>query len=165
MKRFVFSLASVLQLRSQQLEIERAKLASLQAQIRQVEIERAANDAQLAETREQLRTSLYLRSEELASLNEYELRSRKNSERLTAERSRLEKQLDSQRTLALAAERNVKVLEKFEKKQRATWESECSREFESMAGDFFNARLLAARRSALTTRNRMSDEAKDSRER
>jgi septal ring factor EnvC (AmiA/AmiB activator) len=160
MKRFVFSLASVLQLRRQQLEIERARLASLNAQLRQVEAERAAHDAQLAETREQMRNSPYLRSEELASLNEYELRSRKNSERLNAERSRLEKQLDAQRALALGAERNVKILEKSERKQRATWEAECSREIESMAGDFFNARLLAARRSKLTTKHRMSDDSK-----
>ena len=160
MKRFVFSLASVLQLRRQQFEIERGKLSSLQAQIGHLNAERATLDAQLAATRQQVRSSPYLHSEQLAALNEFELWSKRKSEGLHAQRLGLDQQLARQRGVVVAAKRNVRVLEKFEKNQRAIWEAECSREFESMAGDFFNARLLAARRSRVTRQYRMSDAPK-----
>ena len=152
MKRFVFSLDSVLRLRRQQLEIERGKLFSLQAQISQVEAQRAAVAGQLAEVRERMRNSPYLQREELVSLNQYELGSKRKTERLRAERARLDKQSGVQRAVVLAAERNVKMLEKCENTQRANWEAECSRELESMAADFFNARLLALRRSKLANK-------------
>ena len=148
MKRFVFSLESVLDIRRQQLEIERSKLSSLLAQIKTINAQRSAFAAQRAETRELLRRSSILRSEELVSLNEYEIDLIKKSERLSAQLSRLEKQFDIQRTRTIAAERNEKLLLELKKKQRATWEAESSRELELMTADFFNAKIVSARRTA-----------------
>jgi flagellar export protein FliJ len=157
MKRFVFSLESVLEFRRQQLEIERGKLSSLLAQMKTVRAQRAALAAQRSETHEQLGNSAVLRSEELVSLNQYEIGLRKKSERLGAQLSQLEKQFDVQRTRVMAAERNEKLLVELKKKQRANWEAESSRELESMVADFFNVKLISARRAASKTSNRTTE--------
>ena len=154
MKRFVFSLESVLEFRRQQLKIERSKLFSVLAQMKAVDAERSLLIAQRLEARERLQNSSVLRSEELVSLNQYEIGLRKQSERLSVRLSELDKEFDVQRTRAMTAERNEKLLLELKKKQQAIWEAESSRELDSMVADFFNTKVISARRAASRTSSR-----------
>ena len=148
MKRFVFSLEPVLHIRRQQLEMERSKLASLIAQMRMLEAERAALAAQRTESSGELHRCSILQSDELLSLNQYEIGLRKKSERLSAQLAHVKNQFDLQRARVITAERNEKLLLELKKKQRAGWEAECSRELELMVADFFNSKFVSARRAA-----------------
>ena len=148
MKQFVFSLEPALQIRRQQLEIERSRLASLIAQMKMLEAERDALEAQRAESSHDLHRCSTLQRHELFALNQYEIGLRKKSERLSAHLSQLRKQFHDQRTRVISAGRNERLLVELKKKQRASWDAEYSRELDLMVGDFFNSKLVSARRAA-----------------
>jgi flagellar export protein FliJ len=141
MQRFHFRLKSVLGWRTLQLEIERSRLEALVAERR-----RAEEDlAQLSDERaaaDKLLGSETVEGQALAALDAHRYSLERAAGRLRAARADCERRIAAQRATVLAAERQVRLLEKLKERRLAEWRLENDRELEALASETFLAKWV-----------------------
>jgi flagellar export protein FliJ len=137
-KRFEFRLQSVLNWRSRQLEIQESRLQALLGEL-------AGLDAALgridAETREAEREAVASGdSQELASLDRFRARQRRERERVLAQRAACERRIREQRERVVEARRGVRLLERLRDRKLADWHATAAKELETVAAESFLSR-------------------------
>ena len=148
MKRFEFRLNRVLEYRQQQAEAERNRLQLLFHRARALADERNRLTNQLAESRDEAIGSGTVSGAELMALSQFSRYVENRTVELDKDRRTLEKQIEQQRQVVVAADRRVTLLEKLRTRQEAVWLAEQEKELETLASDSFMARLAANRRNA-----------------
>lgn len=140
MKRFEFRLHRVLALRRQQAEVQRGRVSAVLAALKTLDADKAALEADITHSRNSIRSG-HTTGDDLVSLARYEAHVRRRCAAIAKKRIELEQHLKAEQLKAREAERKVKLLEKLEAKRRAEWDSEASKELESLAADAHLSRM------------------------
>ena len=145
MKRFHFSLAAVKEFRKTKLELAEAALAEANS-------ERAAKEresSRLATERSRAHNSVLrqtsVNAAELAALESYQKFLRRESQRAAEEIFQASQRVHGRQQGVIEAQRQLRLLENLEVRQRAEWQKSVDRELEQMAGELHLAAM--ARRS------------------
>ena len=134
MKNFVFRLESALRWRSTQLQLERAKLQSLQAEEHRLQQSLEA----LAEERREAAACLtqpQLQALDLRSLSSYLVGAEVRASVLQEQIRKRTVLIQQQRERVILAERNLRLLEKLREKRHLEWKHELDREIASDADE------------------------------
>lgn len=143
MKKFEFRLQSVLDWRTRQLEIQESRLQALLGEL-------AGFDAALekieADSREAEREAIASgNTQELAALDPFRARQRRERERVLARRAACERRIDEQRERVVEAGRGVRLLERLRDRKLADWHAESAKELEALAAESFLSRWQRGR--------------------
>ena len=144
MKRFSFPLERVRQWRNMQVEVEHSKLRQLFDEMRRLELASERLAAAVAEAefavQEAASTRQAVDGQQLADLDDYRLYSKREEQRLAAQREQLQGRIAEQRGRLVEARRNFRLLEKLKQSRLEEWERDYHREVESLASELHLAR-------------------------
>jgi flagellar export protein FliJ len=138
MKRFVFRLARVLEIRRTEANIARTRLEQLiRARTETIARVEAAERDHLA--------TFSVPVPQMRLAGDYRQHLGTVIDRLKADAAAAEKRVEEQRRIVIEAERRCELLERLKSKRKAEWEAELARELEELAASAHQARLHAAR--------------------
>lgn len=144
MKRFSFPLERVRQWRNMQVDVEHSKLRQLFDEMRRLELASERLTAVVAEAefaiQEAASTKQTVDGQQLADLDDYRLYSKREEQRLAAQREQLQGRIAEQRGRLVEARRNFRLLEKLKQSRLQEWERDYHREMESLASELHLAR-------------------------
>ena len=140
MKQFHFSLEKALAWRRMQARMERARWEQIRAEIVGIETARQRLREEKQESAENLLSQKSATGEELAALEMFGHYVVSQQARLEIKRGECEKRLAEQGKLAMAREREVKVLEHLRARRLETWTKDLGKEIEQQAAEAFLAR-------------------------
>lgn len=139
MKRFRFSLETVLRWRRSRLEQEQSRLQSLLAERAAIQERIRRCETERREAEQLVLGAALIQPQELAALDTF-------CRWLTQERDRLEQaaadcesRIAAQREVVLEAQRKVRLIEKLKERRLAEWEAEAVRELEALAAETYLA--------------------------
>ncbi len=136
MKRFNFSLERVLVYRRSQADLEKAKLAAMEAELSKIREELATlHDTFLNEVRRVQPDPI-----ERAELGRFRMVVESQTIRIQQRIFEKQKQIDIQKDLYVKANQAAEVLTKVKEKQKKTWDQELQKELDSLAMDSFLSR-------------------------
>lgn len=136
MKRFNFSLERVLTFRRSQADMEKAKLAALEAELAKIREElKKLHDCFLNEVRRVQPDPV-----ERAELGRFRMVVESQTIRISQRIGEKQKQIAFQKDLYIKANQAVEVLTKVKEKQKKTWDQELQKELDSLAMDSFLSR-------------------------
>jgi hypothetical protein len=136
MKRFSFSLERVLVYRRSQADLEKAKLAAMEAELSKIREELATlHDTFLNEVRRVQPDPI-----ERAELGRFRMVVESQTIRIQQRIFEKQKQIDIQKDLYVKANQAAEVLTKVKEKQKKTWDQELQKELDSLAMDSFLSR-------------------------
>lgn len=144
MKAFRFSLERALHLRRMQLEMEQARLLQINGELLQTGNSVTALQSFNTETRTWLSGSASLESGSVATVPQFQQRTRQHILTMQGKKAELKSQTEAQKTRTLEAQRKVKLLETLRKDRHARWVEEADKEQENFAADAFLARWTSA---------------------
>jgi flagellar FliJ protein len=146
MKQFEFRLQRVLELRSQQADLERARLQGLVGGRARLARDRE-NFAQLrSRSASEVRSSASIFGSDLAALASFDRHLQKRRLIVDKQLAMLDQQIAIQTKALREAERKVKLLEKLKQRRLQDWTLESDKELEAAAAESYLARFLNARR-------------------
>lgn len=146
MTSFHFRLEKVLGWRRTQLELEEARFRRQSAALEELDRQRARLQASIICTEAEIRSWAPLTGGDLAALDGFRLRVRKEEKALAARRSAAEQKLEIQRKTMLEARRRYRLLERLSERRLVEWQAARDIELEQLASESHLAAL--ARRSA-----------------
>ena len=136
MKRFNFSLERVLVYRRSQADLEKAKLAAMEAELSKIREELTTlHDTFLNEVRRVQPDPI-----ERAELGRFRMVVESQTIRIQQRIFEKQKQIDTQKDLYVKANQAAEVLTKVKEKQKKTWDQELQKELDSLAMDSFLSR-------------------------
>jgi flagellar biosynthesis chaperone FliJ len=136
MKRFSFSLERVLVYRRSQADLEKAKLAAMEAELSKIREELATlHDTFLNEVRRVQPDPI-----ERAELGRFRMVVESQTIRIQQRIFEKQKQIDIQKDVYVKANQAAEVLTKVKEKQKKTWDQELQKELDSLAMDSFLSR-------------------------
>lgn len=144
MQRFHFRLASVLELRALQLDVEESRLQALFAERQRGEEELARLGEQRREA-ERLLACDSVEGEALAALDSHRYGLERAAGRLRAAAAERERRIAAQQASVLEAGRRVRLLERLKERRLAEWRFESDRELEALASETFLAKRARER--------------------
>jgi flagellar export protein FliJ len=139
MKKFEFPLDSALRLRNAQLKREQLKLQQLVAEEQRLRNSLHAILTEQSAARASLHTSESLASADLRALSSFLMGTELASAKLKEQIAARQKAVEEQRGHLMAAERNVKLLEKLKAQRLAEWKHELDLELETLAQEAWNS--------------------------
>jgi flagellar export protein FliJ len=142
-KTFRFALDRALHLRRMQLETEQARLQQLGAEVLRIRNSVVALRDFGTETRNWISGKASLDSGSIATVSDFQQRSRQHVLVMERKIGELQAQTEAQKVKALEARRKVKLLETLRESRYAEWAAEADREQETFAADAFLARWTA----------------------
>jgi flagellar export protein FliJ len=147
MKQFQFQLQRVLELRSQQADLERSRLQSLlhgrtrflrdRDNLLQLKV-RAATD---------VRAAASISGSDLCALASFDRYVQKRRIVMDKQLAQLDQQIGIQTAALRESERKVKLLEKLKQRRLSDWTAESDKELEAAAAESYLARFLNERRA------------------
>ncbi|HNY40377.1 MAG TPA: hypothetical protein PKJ41_08275 [Bryobacteraceae bacterium] len=143
MKRFRYSLESLMRLKQARLDDELAKLDQIASGIAQIERHRAELDQMNREASRAAAEGRAVEGWQLASLDEFHRFAVQEDRRLAAARSQMQDQLEDHRKQVVEAHKQVRILEVLKEKRLADWKAEAGREQEKLVSDLVVARWSA----------------------
>lgn len=146
MKQFEFRLQRVLELRSQQADIERARLQNLLNGRTRLSRDRNNLIQQQLRAAADIRGAANISGSDLSALAVYDRHIQKRKAVLDKQLAQLEQQIGIQTAALREAERKVKLLEKLKQRKLADWTTERDKELEADAAESYLARFLNERR-------------------
>src|SRR5665213_873631 len=135
MKQFHFSLEKALTWRRMQARMERARWEQIRAEIVGIETARQRLREEKQESAENLLSQKSATGEELAALEMFGQYVVSQQARLEIKRADCEKRMAEQGKLAMAREREVKVLEHLRARRLETWTKDLDKEIEQQAAE------------------------------
>lgn len=148
MKQFEFRLQRVLELRSQQADIERVRLQALSNGRARLARDRAGLVQQQVRAAADVRNSQSVSGSDLCALAAFERYIQKRRSVLDKQLAQIEEQITLQTSTLREAERKVKLLEKLRHRKLTEWTAECDKELELAAAESYLARFLSERRAS-----------------
>jgi flagellar export protein FliJ len=136
MKRFHFPLERVLKFRRTQADIEKAKLAAIEGELKKIRDEIESLAQAFADEVRTVAATPTARAE----LGRYRMVVEYQTHKLTEKLHRKQAELEQQRLLYTRANQAAEVLEKVKTKQKQGWERELQKELDELAMDSFLAR-------------------------
>jgi hypothetical protein len=137
-KRFEFRLQTVLDWRMRQLEVEQSELQALFGELHGLDAARARLSAELEEAaRLVLATS---DPQQLAALSPFRERVNAERQRIDGRRAECNRRIAEQRERILAAERNVRLLERLKARRLGEWNAALAKELDLLATDSYLAK-------------------------
>ena len=147
MKQFEFRLQRVLELRSQQADIERTRLQSLANGRARLARDRGSLLQQQGRAATDLRNAQSVFGSDLGAVAAYDRYVQKRRLILDKQLAQIEQQITVQSAALREAERKVKLLEKLKERKLVEWTTERDKELEALAAESYLARFLGDRRS------------------
>lgn len=147
MKRFEFRLQRVLELRKQQAELERSRLAALAARVHALDQEKQNLTAQLTDATDKVTLAEASYGEDWVALHSFQRHVSSKCAELDLQEKQLAEQIAVQRSVVAESDRRVKLLEKLRAKRLVEWTVGRDQELETLAAESYLARMLAGRRS------------------
>jgi hypothetical protein len=147
MKQFHFSLEKALAWRRMQARMERARWEQIRAEMVGLETARQRLSEEKQESAEKVLSQKSATGDELAALETFGQYVVSQQARLEIKRAECEKRMAEQGKLALAREREVKVLEHLRARRLETWTKDLEREIEQQAAEAYLARWRPASRA------------------
>jgi flagellar export protein FliJ len=148
MKKFEFRLQRVLELRSQQVDIERARLQSLLNGRARLTRDRNHLVQQQVRAAADVRNATAISGSDLCALASYDRHLQKRKAILDKQLAQLEQQIAIQTVAVREAEKKVKLLEKLKQRKLGDWTAERDKELEIAAAESYLARFLGDRRTS-----------------
>jgi flagellar export protein FliJ len=148
MKQFEFRLQRVLELRSQQADIERARLQSLLNGRTRLSRDRNNLIQQQVRAAADIRGAASISGSDLFALAAYDRHIQKRKAIFDKQLAQLEQQIGVQTAALREAERKVKLLERLKQRKLADWTGERDKELEAAAAESYLARFLNDRRTS-----------------
>lgn len=136
MKRFNFPLERVLKFRRTQADIEKAKLAAIEGELKKIRAEIESLAQSFADEVKSVAATPTARAE----LGRYRMVVEHQTLKLTEKLHAKQAELEQQRLLYTRANQAAEVLEKVKTKQKQGWERELQKELDDLAMDSFLAR-------------------------
>lgn len=133
MKKFEFRLDSVLRWRGSQLQLERAKLSTLQGEEARLKLELQSHGNQRREAVALLQEAERFETVELRALSAFLMGSAARENELHDQIARRQQLIEMQRAQVLVAERNVKLLEKLRDKRLVAWTADFHKHIDAAA--------------------------------
>jgi len=143
MKRFRYSLESLMRLNQARLDDELSKLEQITSGIAQVDRHRAELDQMNQDASRAAAGSSALQGWQLSSLHDFRRFVLQEGRRLASVRGKLADQLEDQRLKVVEAHKKVRILEVLKEKRFADWKIELDREQEQAVSDIVVARWAA----------------------
>jgi len=133
MKKFEFHLESALRLRNTQLQAEQLKLQRLIAEEQRLRNSLLALTTEQNAARTAFHTSASVAAADLRALSSFLVGMELASARLAEQIAAKQRVVEEQRSHVIAAERNVKLLEKLKGQRFAEWNHELDLQLETLA--------------------------------
>lgn len=146
MKHFQFQLQRVLELRSQQAEVERARLQSLLNGRTRFLRDRDNLLQQKLRAAADVRSAPSISGSDLCALASFDRYVLKRRMVMDKQLAQLDKQIEIQTAALRESERKVKLLEKLKERRLIDWTAERDKELEAAAAESYLARFLNDRR-------------------
>jgi flagellar export protein FliJ len=146
MKHFQFQLQRVLELRSQQAEVERARLQSLLNGRTRFVRDRDNLLQQKLRAATDIRSAQSISGSDLCALASFDRYVQKRRAVMDKQLAQLDKQIGIQTAALRESERKVKLLEKLKERRLIDWTAERDKELEAAAAESYLARFLNDRR-------------------
>jgi hypothetical protein len=127
MKRFTFPLEKALEWRSQQADIEQARLDAIVAEERALERQSHAVEDVRKESEVAVRSAEHITAVDLAALDSYQTWAGLELARLRASISACGRRVQEQRGRVVEARRNLGLLKKLRERRLAEWEADAAR--------------------------------------
>lgn len=139
MKRFRFSLESVLRWRRNRLEQEQLRLQGLLAERATIQQRIRDCESQRRQAEQTVLRAALIQPQELAALEAYRRWLRQQRARLEQAASDCEARIAAQREVVLEARRELRLIEKLKERRLTEWEAEAARELEGLAAETYLA--------------------------
>lgn len=143
MKRFRYSLESLMRLKQARLDDELSKLEQISAGIAEVDRHRAELDQMNRDAARAAAGANALEGWQLSCLHQFRRFARQEDRRLEGMRDQLADQLEDQRLKVVEAHKKVRILEVLKEKRLEDWRIELDREQEQAISDVVVARWAA----------------------
>lgn len=145
MKSFRFSLQRILELRSTQLEIERARYQQRLAAVAALDRARAEMEASGIHAEAEVRKWSPVAGRDLAALSEFRRSVRTKEKAIAARRVESSKAAAAQLSVMLEAQRRCRLLERLKERRLAEWQAAEDRDVEQIAAESYLARWTRER--------------------
>jgi flagellar export protein FliJ len=139
-KRFHFTLATVLEFRRRQVELEEAKLQPLLIELRTLELESGRLESEAVETRRRLMVTGAAESQDLARSDRYLRHLAAENKRHAAKIADCQARTAKQEQAIVEARRCLRLMEKLEERQFREWKAAIEREQENLSSELYLAR-------------------------
>jgi flagellar export protein FliJ len=147
MKQFEFQLQRVLELRSQQAELERGRLQNLLHGRTRFLRDRDNLLQQKSRATADVRTATAIFGSDLCALASFDRYLQKRRSVMDKQLAQLDQQIAVQTATLRESERKVKLLEKLKQRRLSDWTAESDKELEAAAAESYLARFLDDRRA------------------
>ena len=147
MKRFEFSLEHALNWRRLRVDVERAKLEQLFAELRHLDLRKQALDQEDLMAQNEVRNQDVVRATQLFALDSFSRHWNKRVSNLEGRRVEIFRQVAEQQVRLIGAQRECDLLLKVKSRKQGEWQVEFDREQEELASEVFLAKWSASQRS------------------
>ena len=145
MKTFRFRLDRVLDLWTNQLKAEEAKLEQLWVRRKELENEIESLDASVEQARSSTQSRQFVQPSDLIALELFNRRVDREREEAFARLRAHDEMVEKQRQAVVEARGKVRLLERLREKRKADWQSAADKELEELAADFAGAQWMRLR--------------------
>lgn len=152
MKAFKFRLQRILEFRLQQAETEREALQKLLGQLRRLDEEALNLQNQVRDERQGAERQPSPNGSDFLALAQFEGFVVRRTAWIDGQQKHLQPLIERQRTAAMEAERNVKLLERLRERKLKEWVAARDKELDELAADSHLARRSDTQRAEATQR-------------
>jgi hypothetical protein len=139
MKAFRFPLEKALDLRRTQLTMAESRYRQQLAEVGALDRSRAEAEASGIRAELEIRQNTSVRGSDLAALDRFRLRVKKDEVRIAAQRETAVGELSARQDVMLLARRRSKLLERLRERRLKDWQADRDRELEEVASESYLA--------------------------
>lgn len=139
MKRFIFPLQRVLDLRQTQLAMEESRVKQQAAALAELDRQQAAAKTAVISAETEVRETPALAGSDLAALGEFRLSMQLQQKQIARRQQECGQKLAALRTVMMEARRRCLLLERLKEKRLAEWKAACNKELEELAAESYLA--------------------------